>query len=105
MKFGVADYGMNVWHGGMYSIEDRLIDLKGIGYNGTERLEAISESDAIHKAALYRGLGMDFTTCRAPSMRACIEWTAALGKKYIWMTPGDISRDADFDIFCRRANK
>ena len=28
MKFGVADYGMNVWHGGLYDIEERLKDLK-----------------------------------------------------------------------------
>lgn len=105
MKFGVADYGMNVWDGGMYSIETRLGDLKEIGFNGTERLEAISEADAIHKAAMYRKLGMDFSTCRGPNVQACVEWTAALGKKYIWMTPGDISRGVDFDLFCRRANK
>jgi len=28
MKIGVADYGMNVWYGGLYDIEERLADLK-----------------------------------------------------------------------------
>jgi hypothetical protein len=28
MKFGVADYGMNVWYGGLYDIEERLLELK-----------------------------------------------------------------------------
>ncbi|MCK5844610.1 MAG: TIM barrel protein, partial [Victivallales bacterium] len=69
------------------------------------RMEAVSESDAIHKTALYRRLGMDFSTCRAPNIQSSIEWTAALGKNYIWMTPGDGSRNVDFDLFCRRANE
>ena len=34
MKFGVADYGMNVWDGGCFDIEERLIGLKKIGYDG-----------------------------------------------------------------------
>ena len=103
MKFGVADYGMNVWHGGLYDIEERLVELKDLGFNGTERLEAVSEADAIHKAALYRRLGMDFSTCRGPSVQTNIHWSAALGKKYVWMTPGQIDREIDFDLFCRRS--
>lgn len=105
MKFGVADYGMNVWHGGLYSIEQRLIDLKEIGYDGTERLEAATPSEAIQKAALYRKLGMDFSTCRGPNLQLNIEWSAALGKEYTWLSPGDMSRNVDFDVFCRRANE
>lgn len=104
MKFGVADYGMNVWDGGLYNIEDRLIALKELGFNGTERLEAVSPSDAISKAALYRKLGMDFSTCRGPSVQVGIEWTAALGKKYVWLTPGQSDRNVDFEVFCRRSN-
>ena len=42
MKYGVADYGMNVWFGGNYDLEDRLLNLKKIGFNGIERLEAES---------------------------------------------------------------
>lgn len=42
MKIGVADYGLNVWYGGLYDIEERLMALKALGLHGTERLEAIS---------------------------------------------------------------
>ncbi|MHC4983153.1 MAG: sugar phosphate isomerase/epimerase family protein [Planctomycetota bacterium] len=101
MKFGVADYGMNVYEGGLFDVEKRLLDLKETGYEGTERLEAVSPSDALHKAALYRKLGMDFATCRGPSVQAGIEWTAALGKPYVWVKVSG----RDFDTFCRQANK
>lgn len=104
MKFGVADYGMNVWYGGLYDIEERLLDLKKLGFNGTERLEAASPSDALYKAALYRKLGMDFSTCRGPNVQVTTEWTAALGKNYVWLTPGQIDRAVDFEVFCRRSN-
>lgn len=104
MKFGVADYGMNVWYGGMYDIEERLLDLKKLGFNGTERLEAVSPSDAIYKAAMYRKLGMDFSTCRGPNVQVTTEWTAALDKKYVWLTPGQNDRVVDFKEFCRRCN-
>ncbi len=104
MKFGVADYGMNVWDGGLYDIEDRLSELKKLGYNGTERLEAVSASDAIYKSALYHKLGMDFTTCRGPNVQVSTEWTAALGKNYVWLSPGQSDREIDFAVFCRRSN-
>ena len=32
MKYGVADYGMNVWFGANYDLEDRLLKLKEIGF-------------------------------------------------------------------------
>jgi sugar phosphate isomerase/epimerase len=104
MKFGVADYGMNVWYGGLYDIEERLENLKALGYDGTERLEASSPADAMQKAALYHKMGMDFSTCRGPNLQDTISWTTALGKDYTWMTPGQINRDIDFDLFCRRSN-
>jgi len=100
MKFGVADYGMNVYEGGLFDIEQRLEDLKKIGYDGTERLEAVSPSDAIQKAALYRRCGADFATCRGPSVQTGTEWTAALGKEYVWVQVGGGS----FDAFCRQAS-
>jgi inosose dehydratase len=103
MKFGVADYGMNVWEGGLYNIEDRLIALKEIGFNGTERLEACCPSEAIAKSAMYRKLGMDYATCRGPNVQVGIEWTAALGKEYVWLTPGQNDRKIDFEVFCRRS--
>ena len=104
MKFGVADYGMNVWYGGLYDIEERLQNLKALGFNGTERLEASSEADAMHKAALYRKLGMGFSTVRGPNVQDCIQWSAAMGKNYVWITPGQNDRVVDFEVFCRRAN-
>jgi len=94
---------MNVWDGELYDIEERLQALKAIGFQGTERLEASSPSDAIYKAGLYRKLGMDFSTCRGPNVRANIEWSAALGKRYVWLQCGDVSRNVDFGVYCRRA--
>lgn len=101
MKFGVADYGMNVWYGGMYDTTQRLIDLKKIGYDGIERLEAVSPSDAISKAIEFKRLGMDFTTCRGPSIESSIKWTAALGKTYVWAQV----TARDFDGYCRQVNE
>ncbi len=100
MKFGIADYGMNVWDGGLFDIEERLKGLKKIGYEGTERLEAVSPSDALQKAALYRKIGMDFALCLGPNVQATIQWTAALGKGYVWVEV----TSRDFDAFCRQAN-
>ncbi|MBN1865595.1 MAG: sugar phosphate isomerase/epimerase [Victivallales bacterium] len=105
MKIGVADYGMNVWHGGLYDIEGRLESLRGIGYDGIERLEATGASDAIGKAAVFRKLGMDFSTCRGPNVLNSIEWTAALGKRYVWFATGENQRSTDFAVFCRRASE
>lgn len=104
MQFGVADYGMNVWYGGLFDIEERLLALRNIGYNGTERLEASGPSDALYKAALYKKHGMDFSTCRGPNVQNTIEWSAALGKKYVWLQTGANARDTDFTMFCRQAN-
>jgi inosose dehydratase len=104
MKIGIADYGFNVYDGGLYDIEERLIKLKALGFQGIERIEAVSPSDAMHKALLYRRVGMDFGTCRGPSVQAGIEWTCALGKSYVWLTPGDISRKTPPETFYRRAN-
>lgn len=105
MKFGIADYGVNVWDGGLYDIEERLTMLRDIGFNGTERLEATGPADAIQRAAIYRKMGMDFSTCRGPSVQNGIEWTAALGKEYVWATVGDCSRGKDFNEYCRKVNK
>lgn len=100
MRFGVADYGMNMWDGGCFDIEQRLLGLKEIGYQGTERLPAVDPADALAKAALYRKLGMDFATCRGQDVQSAIEWTAGLGKGYVWVSV----TGKDFDTFCRQAN-
>ena len=100
MRFGIADYGMNVWDGGSFDVQERLARLKDIGYEGLERCHAVSEADAVHKAAVFRRLGMDFATVSGPSPAATMEWTAAFGKAYVWtMVTGK-----DFDTFCRQVN-
>jgi len=104
MRFGVADFGMNVWYGGMFDIEDRLLALKDLGYNGTERLEATGAADAMYKAALYKKHGMDFSTCRGGNVQNGIEFTAAFDKKYVWLSTGENARTTDFEKFCRQAN-
>ncbi len=101
IKVGVADYGMYVWEGGMFDYEARCRDLKAIGYNGLERLRPLTESDAIHKAATVRKLGMDFGTCLAPDIEHSIQWTSALGKEYVWTAVTGTT----FDDFCRQVNK
>jgi sugar phosphate isomerase/epimerase len=103
MRIGIADYGMNVWDGGAFDLEKRLADLKRIGYDGIERLTAVSEADALKKAARFRRLGMNFTTCRGPDQESGIQWTAGLGKSYVWSGVKS-GRDADFDVYCRQVN-
>lgn len=99
IKVGVADYGMYVWYGGLYDYGARCADIKSVGYEGLERLRTVSESDAVHKAGIVRRLGMDFATCQAPDPEHCIEWTAAFGKSYVWVS----SSAQDFDTLCRHA--
>ena len=107
MKFGVADYGMNVWDGGNSDFETRLEELRSIGYDGTERLECIDAADAMYKAAAYRRLGMDFATCQSVNPETTLRFGAALGVKYIWLTPGNgsMQRTTDMETFLRRANR
>jgi sugar phosphate isomerase/epimerase len=99
MKIGVADFGMNVWDGGCFDIQQRLLDIKAIGYDGTERLDAVTDSEAMYRSAMYRRLGMDFALCRGTTIQNTIEWTAALGKCYVWVTV----TGKDFETYCRQA--
>ncbi len=99
-KVGVADYGMNVWDGENLDPARRLREVKAIGYDGLERLEATSNDDAVHRAARIRALDMDFATCRGPNAELGIRWTAAFGKQYVWTA----STASDFDVFCRQVN-
>ncbi|MBO4303695.1 MAG: TIM barrel protein [Lentisphaeria bacterium] len=105
MKFGVADYGMNVWEGGCFDLQTRLEELKEIGFDGIERLEFVDTADAVSKAVTFRRLGMDFATCRCPSVGLSNEITAAFGKEYVWFSLGKHGRDVDMDTFCRRARR
>ncbi len=100
MKFGVADYGMNVWDGGVFDYEARWQGLKAIGYEGVERLTPVSEADALRRAALMHALGMDFATVLAATPEMSIQWTAAFGKAYVWTAVNG----KDFAVFCRQVN-
>ena len=106
MKFGVADYGMNVWDGGCYDITLRLEELKAIGFDGTERLECTDAADAVYRAAQYRKLGMDFATCRCmSSVENTSVFTAGLGKEYVWLAAGSSDRNSDMETFLRRSRR
>ena len=101
LKVGIADYGMNQWYGGFYDYEQRMDDIKALGFDGLERLCPTDAADALQKASILAKKGMDFATCLAPTIEQKIQWTAAFGKSYIWT---DIIRAENLDVLCRRVN-
>jgi sugar phosphate isomerase/epimerase len=103
VKIGVATFGMGVWEGGTFDFEQRLKDLRKIGYEGVERLPVLSASDAVQKAFVCRRLGMDYATVAGPDPQSCIEMTAAFGKPYVWTAPKN-SPDVPMDVYCRQVN-
>ena len=103
MKYGIADYGMNVYEGGLFDLEERLANLKQLGYSGIERLEAADTCEVVNRAVTFHRTGMDFATCRGPRLEQNMEWSCAFGKDYIWLTPGDCGRDVEMDSFIRRS--
>ena len=100
MKYGVADYGMIVWDGDTWDLEDRLLGLKKIGYDGIERLVGQTEADILNRAAMFRRLGMGFTTVRGPTQERSIQWAAAMGCNYVWAA----AEAADMNVYCRQTN-
>ncbi|MFC4776784.1 sugar phosphate isomerase/epimerase family protein [Paenibacillus sp. GCM10023252] len=102
MKIGIADYGLNVWDGGCYDSEERWLKLKRIGYAGIERLSVWGAEEALRGASLLRRMGMDYATVRCPSPELSIQWTAALGKGYVWTAA---AADWDMDTVCRQINR
>ena len=100
MKYGIADYGMNVWDGECFDSEERWKQLRSIGYEGVERLNVTTAEEAVWKAATLRKLGMDFATLRGPTAESSIRLTAAFGKAYTWT----VSYQVDFDNLCRQVN-
>ncbi|MFD0714468.1 sugar phosphate isomerase/epimerase family protein [Paenibacillus sp. GCM10027626] len=85
MKIGIADYGYNMWDGGeCFDQAERWRQLKEIGYEGVERVTALTGEHAVQLAAGMKRLGMDFGTVRAPNQELSIQWTSAFGKSYIW---------------------
>lgn len=102
MRFGIADYGMNVWDGGCFDYLERCASLKGIGYEGIERLTVFNPDEALAKASKLRQLEMHYSTVRGPSVELSIQWTSGLGKQYVW---SDVSEKTNFDVFCRQINR
>lgn len=100
IKVGVADYGLNVWYGGMHDYEWRLAMLKDIGFDGIERLEAATADRALEYSALAAKMGMGFATYRGLYPADTLTFTAGLQMKYIWVQ----SNAKDFDTFCRHAS-
>lgn len=101
MQVGIADYGMNVWDGACFDFIERCVKLKEIGYDGIERLTVFTPEEAVMKVARLRQLGMNITTVRGPSVELSIQWTAGLGKDYVWT---QVSESKQFDVFCRQVN-
>ena len=102
-KIGVADYGMSVWYGGCYNLEQRLELLKECGIGGIEKLSATDMAEAVQNAALFHRLEMDFASCSMPSPELSMKCTCAFGKEYVWF-PMRCARDIPFEEYCRRAN-
>ena len=104
MRFGVADYGLGVWDGGCYDLENELAMIRRVGFDGVERLSACEPAEALEKAACFRRMGLDFATCRGPSVERGMRWTAALGKPYVWIEVTGDNRREELEVFFRRAN-
>ena len=56
LKFGIADYGMNVWFSANHDYEKRPEKLKAIGCNSIERLSPLDDDINITSAhSIERG--------------------------------------------------
>ena len=53
MKFGVADFGMSVWDGGLFDLQGRLEGLKAIGYDGWVTAEMIPNYKYYTETIIY----------------------------------------------------
>jgi sugar phosphate isomerase/epimerase len=97
----VADYGMNVYYGGLYDLRARLLALKGIGYDGLERVPAPTAEALLDGAAAFRELSMCYATLEGPTPELAATWAAALGCTYIWAA----ASAHDHAPFCRQVNE
>ena len=79
MRYFVADFGMNMYEGGLFDLESRLESVRALGFSGLERLEANNTEGAVRNAALFHRMGLDFCTTRGPSPELGFLWTAAFG--------------------------
>lgn len=103
-KIGVADYGVTVWDGGLFSIEDRIRMAQKCGFDGIEVLRGRDAADMICKAAMFRKYGMEFVSCNvADDPENTFRCAAALGCEYVWISCGKCTRDVPYDVWIRRA--
>ena len=102
-KLGVADYGMDVWYGGCWNLEERLTLLKNIGIEGIEWLKGATEAEAIRNASLFHRMGMDFVSCNMANPELTMRCASAFGKEYVWFTV-PCTRNIPFEDYCRRCN-
>ena len=92
MQYFVADFGMNMYEGGLFDLENRLENVKKLGFNGLERLEAGDTEEAVRNAVTFRQMGMDFCTTRGVKAQQGFAWTAAFGKDYVWLRTRESGR-------------
>jgi len=100
---GVADYGMNVWYGGFFNLEQRLELLKSIGIDGIEWLKANDMAEAVQNASHFHRMCMDFSSCKMSSPELTMKCASAFGKEYVWLEV-NASRETPMDVYCRHAN-
>jgi hypothetical protein len=69
MRIGIADYGLNVWDGGgCFDLQERLLRLKQLGYEGIERLTVMSGEHAMQSAFDFIRFGADFASWEAVTL-------------------------------------
>ena len=103
-KVGVADYGMNVWEGGCFSLERRLEAVKACGYDGIEMLRAGNAEEFFFRSGLFRRAGMEFLSCDASGDQELTCRAAAATKcPYVWLNCGKSTRDVPYEVWLRRA--
>ncbi len=98
IKYGVADYGLLVWYGNYYDYDERIDMVRGLGFDGLERLYTVTAEEALTKAARLKKLGMSFATVHAQDVERSIKWTAAMGGQYVWLNVmgGNCGRGRDY---------
>ena len=101
VKFGVADYGIDVWEGGNNCLEQRLQKLKAIGYDGIERLKGADLSEVFNNAVTFHKNGMDFACTEMSTPEFTFRCASAFGKSYVWM-PSKARESSSLEVYCRR---
>jgi len=102
-QIGVADYGMDVWDGGLFNLEARLDVLKACGIGGIEWLRAADMAEAVQNACLFHRKGMDFASCKMSTPELTLKCASAFKKEYVWIDLA-CQRTVPMEKFLRRSN-